>query len=131
VSTSEPRVTYKCKVLPFGLTNSPATFQRYINSYLFDYLDIFCTAYLDDILIYSDNELEHEAHVKKVLDRLREAGLQVDIKKCEFGVKKTKYLGFIISTDGISVDPDKFRVVKDWQEPDTVKGVRPGCAVEG
>jgi hypothetical protein len=52
---------YKCKVMPFGLTNKPATYQRYMNDVLFDYLDIFCTAYLDDILIYSDNELEYTA----------------------------------------------------------------------
>jgi len=59
--------SYKCKVLPFGLTNGPATYQRYINDVLFDYLD--------DILIYLDNELEHQVHVKKVLERLRNAGL--------------------------------------------------------
>ena len=51
--------SYKCKVLPFGLINGPATYQRYINDVLFDYLDEFCTAYLDDILIYSDDELKH------------------------------------------------------------------------
>jgi len=66
---------YKYKVLPFGLTNGPATYQRYINDVLFDYLDDFYTAYLDDILIYSDNELEHEEYVTKVLERLRKAGL--------------------------------------------------------
>jgi predicted oxidoreductase len=78
-----------------------------MNDVLFDYLDDFCTAYLDDILIYSDDPLEHQEHVKKVLQRLRDAGLQADIKKSEFSVKRTKYLGFIISTDGIEVDPDK------------------------
>ena len=67
--------SYKCKVLPFGLTNGPATYQRYMNDVLFDYLDEFCTAYLDDILVYSDDELEHQVHVKKVLERLRNAGL--------------------------------------------------------
>ena len=66
---------YKYKVLLFGLTNGPATYQRYINDVLFDYLDVFCIAYLDDILIYSSNKLEHEEHVKKVLIQLREAGL--------------------------------------------------------
>jgi hypothetical protein len=66
---------YKCKVLPFGLTNGPATYQWYMNDILFDYLDVFCTAYLDDILIYSEDLLEHETHVKLVLERLREAGL--------------------------------------------------------
>jgi hypothetical protein len=82
--------SYKCKVLPFGLTNGPATFQRYVNDLFIDLLDLFVTCYLDDILIYSQNELEHEAHVRTVLGRLREAGLQADIKKCEFHVTRTK-----------------------------------------
>jgi hypothetical protein len=112
---------YKCKVLPFGLTNGPATFQRYINDIFFDYLDDFLTAYLDDILIYSEDELEHTEHVRKVLKRLQEAGLQIDIKKCEFSVKRTKYLGFII---GIEVDPEKIEVIDAWQAPTTVKGVQ-------
>jgi hypothetical protein len=95
-----------------------------MNDILFDYLDVFCTAYLDDVLIYSENELEHEDHVKKVLQRLHDAGLQADIKKCEFHVKRTKYLGFIVTTEGIEVDPDKVSVVKEWQPPQTVKGVQ-------
>jgi transposase InsO family protein len=115
---------YKCKVLPFGLTNGPATYQRYMNDVLFDYLDDFCTAYLDDILIYSSNAAEHELHVRKVLERLRAAGLQADIRKCEFGVTRTKYLGFIVSTDGIEVDPEKIEVIRDWKEPKSVKGVQ-------
>jgi hypothetical protein len=61
---------YKCKVLPFGLTNGPATYQQYTNDVLFDYLDDLCTIYLDDILIYSENEEEYELHIKKVLQRL-------------------------------------------------------------
>jgi predicted aspartyl protease len=116
--------SYKCKVLPFGLTNGPATYQRYMNDVLFDYLDDFCTAYLDDILVYSEDPLDHQLHVQKVLQRLRDAGLQVDIKKCEFNVTRTKYLGFIISTDGIEVDPDKVSVVRDWQAPTTVRGIQ-------
>ena len=72
--------------MPFGLTNRPATFQRFMNDVLFEYLDDFCIMYLDDILIYSEDPLEHKAHVQKVLERLRKAGLQADIKKCEFGV---------------------------------------------
>ncbi len=83
-----------------------------MNDVLFDYLNDFCTTYLDDILIFSDNELEHEHHVRKVLERLRNAGLQIDLKKCEFYVIRTKYLGFIISTNSIKVDPDKISVVK-------------------
>jgi Reverse transcriptase (RNA-dependent DNA polymerase) len=61
---------YKYKVLPFGLTNSPATFQRYMNDIFFDYLDDFITAYLDDILIYSKDELEYTVHVRRVIQRL-------------------------------------------------------------
>jgi hypothetical protein len=82
-----------------------------MNDVLFDYLNDFCTAYLDDIIIYFDNELEHETYVKKVLERLQNAGLQVDIRKCEFGVKRTKYLGFIVSTNSIETDLDKVKVV--------------------
>ena len=106
--------SYKCKVLPFDLTNRPATYQQYMNNVLFNYLDDFCTVYLDDILIYSDNELNHDAHVHKVLQRLQDAGLQADIKKCEFSMKRTKYLGFIISTDEIEVDSEKISAVKSW-----------------
>ena len=106
--------SYKCKVLPFDLTNRSATYQQYMNDVLFNYLDNFCTAYLDDILIYSDNELNHDAHVHKVLQRLQDADLQADIKKCEFSVKRTKYLGFIISTDGIEVDSEKISAVESW-----------------
>jgi hypothetical protein len=95
-----------------------------MNDVLFDYLDDFCIAYLDDILIYSENELEHEEHVRKVLQRLRQAGLQADIKKSEFSVKRTKYLGFIISTDGIETDLEKTSVIDQWEEPRTVKGVQ-------
>ena len=116
--------SYKCKVLPFGLTNRSATYQQYMNNVLFDYLDNFCTAYLDDILIYSDNELDHDAHVHKVLQRLQDADLQADIKKCEFSVKRTKYLGFIISTDGIEVNSEKISAVESWQSPKTVKGIQ-------
>ena len=67
--------TYKYKVFPFGLTNGPATYQWYINDVLFDYLDDFCTAYLDNIIIYSENEMEYQEHVCKVLQRLCKAGL--------------------------------------------------------
>src|SRR6266536_4669828 len=115
---------YKYKVLLFRLTNGLSTYQWYMNDVLFDYLDDFCTAYLDDILIFSDNELEHEHHVRKVLERLYNAGLQIDLKKCEFHVTRTKYLGFIISTDGIEVDPNKITIVRDWKAPTTIKGVQ-------
>jgi len=67
--------SYKYKVLPFRLINRLAIYQRYINDVLFNYLNKFCTAYLDDILIYLDNKLKHQVYVKKVLERLRNIGL--------------------------------------------------------
>src|SRR3977135_2703748 len=72
-------------VMPFGLTNAPATFQRYINSVLRPYLDVFCTAYLDDVMVYSEDPAKHEGHVRTVLEALAKAGLQAKPQKCEFG----------------------------------------------
>ena len=89
-----------------------------------DYLDDFVTAFVDDLLIYSKDAVEHELHVKKVLERLRAAGLQASIKKCEFHVTRTKYLGFILTTNGIEVDPEKTAVICDWAVPTTVRGVQ-------
>jgi hypothetical protein len=95
-----------------------------MNDVLFDYLDNFCTAYLNDILIYLEDELEHQEHVRKVLERLRQSGLQADIRKSEFSVKQTKYLGFIISTDGIEADLEKTSVINQWEPPRSVRAVQ-------
>jgi len=113
-------------VMPFGMTNAPSTFQRYINWALRRYLDDFVSAYLDDVLIYTNGSLaQHRAQVNKVLNVLREAGLQLDIKKCEFEVKTTKYLGFIIDAGkGLRMDSEKIKAVRDWKAPTTVKAVR-------
>lgn len=102
-------------VTPFGMANAPSTFQRYINWALRDYLDDFCSAYVDDILIYTDgSRKEHQDHVRKVLQRLHTAGLQIDIDKCEFEVETTKYLGFIIEVGkGIRMDPAKVKAILD------------------
>ncbi|KAL3708702.1 hypothetical protein TMatcc_006686 [Talaromyces marneffei ATCC 18224] len=116
--------TYKYKVMPFGLTNGPATFQRLVNDLFMDCLDQFLIAFVDDLLIYSENEIEHEIHVKRVLERLREAGLQAAIHKCEFHVTRTKFLGFILTPEGIEVDQEKIKAIKEWQVPTTVFGVR-------
>ncbi|KAK6581227.1 hypothetical protein PZA11_005918 [Diplocarpon coronariae] len=116
--------SYKCKVLPFGLYNGPSTYQRYMNDVLLDYLDDFCIAYLDDILIYSENVEEHQGHVEKVLKRLLDAGLQADIKKCEFHVTRTRYLGYVLTTTGIEPDPEKVEPLRNWKYPKTVTGVK-------
>ena len=104
---------YEYNVLPFGLTNGPSSFQNFINDTLHDFLNVFCTAYMDDILIYSNSKKEHTQHVRQVLERLRAAGLQVDIEKCEFSVTEIKYLGLIITTHGIKMNPEKVNAVMD------------------
>jgi len=117
---------YEWLVTPFGLANAPSTFQRYINWALRDFLDEFCSAYIDDILIYTDGSIEqHRDQVRKVLNRLREAGLQIDIDKCEFEVQTTKYLGFIIEAGrGIKMDPEKIKAIQEWEVPKSIKGVQ-------
>lgn len=116
--------SYKYHVLPFGLTNGPSSFQQYINDVLWDYLNDFCQAYLDDILIYSKTRKEHRQHVAKVLTRLREAGLQADIKKCEFDVQETAFLGVIVSGQGLRMDPRKVEAVVSWKTPTNLKEVQ-------
>ena len=109
-------------VTPFGLANAPSTFQKYVNQTLRDFFNEFASAYLDDILVFSDGSLsQHREHVRKVLGRLREAGLQIDIDKCEFEVQLTKYLGYIVEVEkGIRMDPDKINAVLDQESPTTV-----------
>lgn len=113
-------------VTPFGLANAPSTFQKYINWTLREYLDEFCSAYIDDVLVYTNGDLrQHRKHVRMVLKKLEEAGLYLDIKKCEFECKETKYLGFIIQAGkGIKMDPEKVKAIKEWETPTTIKGVR-------
>jgi predicted aspartyl protease len=115
---------YEYLVMPFGLTNAPASFQHWMNEVLSDYLDIFCIAYLDDILIYSDNITQYREHIRLILERIRQVGLSLKPTKCEFHTHKTEYLGYIIAPEGISMDPEKVNAVKEWQQPTTVKGIQ-------
>ena len=105
-------------VMPFGLCNAPASFQSYINDALREYLDDFCIAYMDDVLVYTNGTLEeHIQHVRKVLKRLQEHELYVKLEKCEFHVQETRFLGFIISPDGIAMDPDRIKTIVEWPVP--------------
>ncbi|CAJ2511912.1 Uu.00g075370.m01.CDS01 [Anthostomella pinea] len=115
---------YKTLVTPFGLCNAPSTFQHYINDTLYEFLNRFASAYLHNILIYSKNLKEHRKQVRKVLEALRTANLHIDIGKCEFHTTKTKYLGLIISTDGIGMDPEKVDALLDWESPRNVKDLQ-------
>jgi hypothetical protein len=118
--------SYEWLVTPFGLSGAPASFQRYINHSLRKYLDICCSAYLDDVVIYSNGTREdHREKVRSVIRALAEAGLQLDWEKSDFESASIKYLGFIVeSGKGIRADPDKIRAIQEWQPPKTVRGVR-------
>jgi hypothetical protein len=115
---------FESLVMPFGLTNTPADFQHFINNVLCPYLDVFVTAYLGDILIYSNNLKDHRDHVLKVLEALSEAGLYLKPEKCEFHHQEVKYLGFIISSNSTKMDPAKVATVQEWPEPRNVKDVQ-------
>ena len=115
---------FESLVMPFGLTGSPSTWQRFINDTLREYLDIFCTAYVDDILIFSKNKKEHREHVRKVFAKLKESGIQLDIAKCEFHVTTVKFLGLIITNGGIHMDPAKVAAVLEWEVPKSVKDIQ-------
>jgi hypothetical protein len=110
--------------MPFGMADAPSTFQHYVNDVLRPYLDVFCTAYIDDILIYSDNLEDHKKHVNFVLETLKGAGLQLDIDKCEFHQTEVKYLGLIVTTDGIKMDPQKVEAIVGWLATKNIKDVR-------
>lgn len=115
---------YEYLVMPFGMCNAPGTFQNFINDTIRDCLDDFATAYLDDVLIYSESKEQHDAHVDKVLGKLKGAGLYLDPTKCSWGVTRVKYLGLILTTEGIEMDPSKVTVVRDWPTLRNVKDVQ-------
>ena len=100
---------YEFLVMPFGLTNAPAAFMDLMNKVFHEYLDQFVIVFIDDILIYSKSQEEHEEHFRIVLQILRERKLYAKLKKCEFWLNQVVFLGYVISEDGITVDPNKDR----------------------
>ena len=110
--------------MPFGLTNAPATFQAYINETMSEYLDRFCSAFLYDTIIYSETMEEHIIHVRQVLQRLSNAGLHLNPRKCEFHQTETTYLGLIIGRCGVRMQPGKVQAIQDWKTPANLTDVR-------
>ena len=117
--------------LSFGLTNAPAYFMYLMNSVFMPELDKFVVVFIDDILIYSENEADHVEHLRVVLSRLREHKLYAKFSKCEFWLKKVPFLGHILSENGISVDPTKVQVVMDWKALTSVCEVRSFLGLAG
>src|SRR6266436_2862947 len=116
--------SYEWRVMPFGLSNVPAAFKRFINEVLRDLMDVCTVGYLDDILIYSDSLEDHRDHIREVLHRLRMAGLYANLKKCKFHTDTVEYLGFILSPKGLQMDPTKVSMIQDWPEPQKVRDVQ-------
>jgi hypothetical protein len=114
---------YEYTVMSFGLTNASAFFMHLMNKVLMDYLDTFVVKFIDDILVYSKSEVEHEKHLRLVLQRLREHKLYAKLSKCEFWIDEVPFLDHVISKGGIAVDPGKVKDVLDWVVPQTVKEV--------
>ncbi len=110
--------------MPFGLSNSPAVFQTLVNDVLRDVVNRFVFVYLDDILIFSQNERDHIQHVRLVLQRLLENRLFAKLEKCEFHAQSVPFLGFILSPEGIRMDPAKVEAVANWPTPDNHKAVQ-------
>ncbi|XP_027941058.1 uncharacterized protein LOC114194848 [Vigna unguiculata] len=110
--------------MPFGVTNSPTVFIDYMNQIFRPYLDKLVAVFIDDILIYSKNREEHIEHLRVVLAVLKEHQLCGKLSKCKFWLEEVQFLGHVISSHGIVVDPSKIDTVMKWERPRTVTEVR-------
>ncbi|GKA89694.1 putative reverse transcriptase domain-containing protein [Tanacetum coccineum] len=122
---------YKFQVMPFGLTNAPAVFMDLMNRVCKPYLDKFMIVFIDDILIYFSNEKEHEEHLKTILELLKKEELYAKFSKCEFWIHTVKFLGHVIDSSGIHVDPTKIETVKNWISPTTPSEIRQFLGLAG
>ncbi|GJW10635.1 putative reverse transcriptase domain-containing protein [Tanacetum coccineum] len=110
---------YEFQVMPFGLTNAHAVFMDLMNRVCKPYFDKFVIVFIDDILIYLNSKQEHEEHLKLILDLLKKEELYAKFSKCEFWIPKVQFLGHVIDSKGIHVDPAKIESIKDWASPKT------------
>ncbi|GJY69600.1 putative reverse transcriptase domain-containing protein [Tanacetum coccineum] len=122
---------YEFQVMSFGLTNAPAIFMDLMNCVCKPYLDKFVIVFIDDILIYSRDEKEHEEHLKTILELLKKEKLYAKFSKCEFWIHTVKFLRHVIDSSGIRVDPTKIEVVKNWVSPTTPSEIRQFLGLAG
>ncbi|KAL0561236.1 hypothetical protein IC582_001658 [Cucumis melo] len=122
---------YEFIVMSFGLTNAPAVFMDLMNRVFREFVDTFVIVFIDDILIYSKTEAEHEEHLRMVLQTFRDNKLHAKFSKCEFWLKQVSFLGHVVSKAEVSVDPAKIEAVTSWTRPSTVSEVRSFLGLAG
>ncbi|XP_052179889.1 uncharacterized protein LOC127793145 [Diospyros lotus] len=122
---------YEFLVMPFGLTNAPVAFMDTMNRVFRPFLDKFVIVFIDDILIYSPSEEEHESHLRIILQTLQEHKLYAKFSKCEFWLDQVAFLGHIISAEGISVDPAKITAVANWKQSRSVTEIKSFLGLAG
>jgi hypothetical protein len=122
---------YEFTVMSFGLTNAPAYFMYMMNNVFMEYMDKFVVVFIDDILVYSRSEEEHEGHLRLVLQKLRDHKLYAKLSKCEFWLKQVVFLGLGISKGGIFVDPSKVQDVLSWKATTSVYDIQSFLGLAG
>ncbi|GKE78677.1 putative reverse transcriptase domain-containing protein, partial [Tanacetum coccineum] len=122
---------YEFQVMPFGLTNASAVFMDLMNRVCKPYLDKFVIVFIDDVLIYSKSEEEHAEHLKLILELFEKKELYTKFSKCEFWLSKIQFLGHVIDSEGIHVDPTKIESIKDWASPKTLTEIHQFLGLAG
>nr|GFA82119.1 putative reverse transcriptase domain-containing protein [Tanacetum cinerariifolium] len=133
-----PKTTFRTRyghfeftVMPFGLTNAPVVFMDLMNCVCRPYLDKFVIVFIDDILIYSKSKKEHEVHLKLILELLKKEKLLGKFLKCEFWLQEVYFLGYVVNSEGIHVDPNKIKAVKTWKPSKTLTEIRSFLGLAG
>jgi hypothetical protein len=122
---------YEFTVMSFGLTNAPAYFMYMMNKVFMEYLDKFVVVFIDDILICSRSEEEHEGHLRLILQKLQDHKLNAKLSKCEFWLEQVAFLRHVISKGAISMDPIKVQDVLSWKAPTSVSDIRSFLGLAG
>ena len=122
---------FKFTVMPFGLMNAPAAFMDLMHRVFQPYIDQFVVVFVDDILIYSQSEWEHEYHLRIMLHLLRDHQLYAKFNKCEFWLTEVRFLGHMVLASGVSMDPEKVEAVMNWERPKSVFEIRSFLGLAG